>query len=429
VHELGSIELRLGWQNYVSSLTWQHEGDLDFKLCAYYSGFHSDLDLLMATNRIDVPSEIYTTGVKFDAVRQLFGERACVKFGGSVARYGIQPQGVDSDFGGRLNPDTRSIEGNLYFQTDYKLSERASMALGARYSGFDAEQKYYHGLSPVVTINLNALGCEFSAHYSIYRQYLHQIGFSDVGLSTNSWIEVSKKLPPQTSSSLSLCCVKNFSDGDYGVSAEAYYKKVDNQSEFFGNIFDLFSNDYLAENYIETGSGYNTGVDLLLKKSSGKVYGSAGYSLGIARRKFQKYDDDYLPSTNESMHTVKVNVNVRAGRKWLLSALFNYSSGRPVTPIKYVYMITEKIIAEYGKHNSGRLDDYHRLDLSASYRFQGRKPGRPLSTINFTIINVYGKQNTELRYYKFDMDANKIVYREKNSLFRFMPSVSYSLHF
>ncbi|MCR5454577.1 MAG: TonB-dependent receptor [Bacteroidales bacterium] len=429
LHEYGSVALNLGWQNLVSSLSWQHEGNTNLDVCVFYSGFHSNLDLSMANNNIDVPSMIYTAGVRINATRQLIPDKSQLKYGTILSMYGIQPQGVDSDFGGKINPDTKSLEHNFYAQADYRLSDYANIVFGVRYSGFAAEQKYYKGLSPLITLNVNAAGCEFSAHYSIYRQFLHQIGFSDVGLSTNSWIEVSKKLPPQTSSSATLSCLRKIGDGNTSIQAEAYYKKVANQSEFFGNIFDLFSNDYLAENYIETGNGYNTGVDLLITKSDGKIYGSAGYTFGLSRRKFSKFYEGYMPSSNESMHTVKINVNYKAGRKWLLSMLFNYSSGRPVTPIKYVYMIGEKIIAEYGRHNSGRLDDYHRLDLSASYRFQSKRQGRLFSTINLTLMNVYGKENTELRYYKFDMETNKINYREKNSIFRFMPSMSYSLHF
>ena len=429
IQETGSVALNLDWQNYVSSLTWEHEGKADFKMCAFYSGFRSALNISMAKNKIDVPSQIYTSGIKFHLSRPLVEDRTVIRLGGSLAAYGLQPQGVESDFGGRLNPDTHSMEHNVFAQADHKLTQKISIVVGAKFSGFKTENDYFCGLSPVLTLNFNALGCEYSAHYSIYRQYLHQIGFSDVELSTNSWIEVSKKIKPQTSSSVSLSCLRNMSGGDICVQAEAYYKKVDSQSEFFGNIFDLFSKDYAAENYIETGNGYNAGIDVMIKKSAGKFYGSAGYAFGVARRKFQKLGDTYLPSSNEVLHNVKLNLNYRIGRKWLLSSLFNYASGRPVTPIKYVYMITEKIIAEYGQHNSSRLSDYHRLDFSVSYQLQGKKHAGLLHTINLTIINVYGKENTELRYYKFDMDVNKIKYREKNSLFRFMPSLSYSLHF
>ena len=84
-------------------------------------------------------------------------------------------------------------------------------------------------------------------------------------------------------------------------------------------------------------------------------------------------------------------------------------------------MIGEKLIAEYGRHNSARLKDYHRLDISASYKFPGRRNGRFLNSINLTVINVYGKENTELRYYKLSLETNKILYREKTSVFRFMP--------
>ncbi len=288
LHEIGSIALHLGWHNCTSSLTWEHEGNTDFKMCAFFSGFRSGLDLTMAKNKIDVPSQISTSGIKANIVRPLSDDKAVLRLGGSLSIYGLQPQGVDSDFGGKINPDTRSTETNLYAQTDFKLSNKASIAIGAKYSGFNTEKKYFQGLSPIFTINFNILGCEYSAHYSIYRQYLHQIGFSDVGLSTNSWIEASEKIAPQKSSSVSLCCIKNLHNDDISLQAEAYYKNVDNQSEFFGNIFDLFSNDYMAENYIETGNGYNAGVDVLIKKKHGQIVRQRGLCLRCRKAQISK---------------------------------------------------------------------------------------------------------------------------------------------
>ncbi len=429
IKETGSIGLNLEWQNRLFSASWQHEGNANLKLSALYSGFDSRLDLTMAKNKIEVPSNISVAGAKIVIDYPLLNDKCVLKTGGALMYYTLCPQGVDSDFGGKINPDTKDFEGVAFLQTDFKLTEKLSLIVGAKYSGFRTEYAYFQHFAPLATININVLGCEFSAHYSMYTQYLHQIGFSDVGLSTNSWIEVSNKLPPQKSNAFSLCCLKELFNGKYVFQAEGYYKQVNGQCEFFGNIFDLFSTDYSAENYIETGKGYNTGVDLMINKSGGIIYGNVGYSAGLSQRKFVQFYDGYLPSTNEILQTVKADLNCKVGQKWLLSAVFSYSSGRPVTPIKYVYMIGENLIAEYGRHNSARLNDYHRLDISASYKFQGRRNSRLLNSINLTFINVYGKENTELRYYKFVLEKNRIEHREKTSVFRFMPSLSYSLHF
>ncbi|MBO4373115.1 MAG: hypothetical protein J5826_09305 [Bacteroidales bacterium] len=250
-----------------------------------------------------------------------------------------------------------------------------------------------------------------------------------MGLATNSWIAANESLPPQKAHSFSLNCLKDFAAGSYQLQCETYYKKVLSQSEFFGNIFDLFSKNYRAEDYTGTGKGYNTGIDIIFKKNGGTFSGYAGYALGLARRKFENYADEYLPSSNEMLHNAKVSLIVKIGQKWVLSSLFNYSYGRPVTPIKYVYMIGEKLIAEYGKHNSARMKDYHRLDFAATYRFQSRRHANVLHSINLSVMNVYGRRNTELSYYKFNRDKNQINYREKSSLFRYLPSLSYSVSF
>ena len=427
VNETSALNLNLYWENSVSSFLFEHEGNFNFNTSVFYSGFSSGLRLLMSKNIVSVPSEISAYGINFNSSFFVLTDKIKILSGFTVTNYAVQPQGVDSDFGGNLNPEIFDTETKLYAEGVFVFSPKINLHAGVKHSGIFNSDYCDGNFSPLLTLNFEALTCKFSAHYSIYYQYLHQIGFSDVGLSTNSWIAASGKLPPQKANSFSLSCLKDFSD--YQLQFETYYKKVSSQSEFFGNIFDLFSKNYCAENYTDTGNGYNSGFDLIFKKNGGKITGYAGYALGYARRKFGKFSDGYLPSSNEVLHNAKVNLSVKIGRQWVLSSLFNYSYGRPVTPIKYVYMIGEKMIAEYGKHNSARMKDYHRLDFAATYRFCGKRHSLVTHNINLSVLNVYGRKNTELSYYKFYKEKNQIRYREKTSLFRFLPSLSYSVNF
>ena len=62
---------------------------------------------------------------------------------------------------------------------------------------------------------------------------------------------------------------------------------------------------------------------------------------------------------------------------------FIYATGRPYTEVLGVVEGSFPSVCEVGKKNDERFDDYHRLDLSATYNFQlfGGEGTAGLSTI------------------------------------------------
>ncbi len=83
-------------------------------------------------------------------------------------------------------------------------------------------------------------------------------------------------------------------------------------------------------------------------------------------------------------------------------------------------------MVEYGRRNSRRLPAYHRLDLGANYRFHS---GRFRHTVSLALINAYGHRNVEISTYTFDIANAKLGLRQVSSLYRFLPSISYTIDF
>lgn len=75
------------------------------------------------------------------------------------------------------------------------------------------------------------------------------------------------------------------------------------------------------------------------------------------------------------------------------------------------------------------MPDYQRLDLSGTYRF--RTGGRiPLNhTVNISLINAYGHRNVESQFFAIDGETMRYKLYRVSSLYRFLPSVSYSIDF
>ena len=105
------------------------------------------------------------------------------------------------------------------------------------------------------------------------------------------------------------------------------------------------------------------------------------------------------------------------------------ASGRPYTPVTAIYFIGERLMMEYGPRNSTRLPLYHRLDLGASYRFAtgGRFP--LMHELNLSVVNAYGRENVEMSTFSVNTVTGVYSRRDISSLYRFLPSLSYTLSF
>ena len=128
-------------------------------------------------------------------------------------------------------------------------------------------------------------------------------------------------------------------------------------------------------------------------------------------------------------HQLKVDAEYAFNSHWALSAAFTFASGRVYTPTKYLYVIANRIITEFAATNSGRLPDYHRLDIGASYRFKtgGKLPMTHM--VNVSIINAYGHKNIESQYFSVNTETMRYELGQTWSLYRFLPSISYSIDF
>ena len=93
-----------------------------------------------------------------------------------------------------------------------------------------------------------------------------------------------------------------------------------------------------------------------------------------------------------------------------------------------IYFIEQNLVQEYGERNSGRVDPYHRLDVSATYtRRPERKDKDFQSSWVFSIYNIYNRRNPFFIYYDLSTDAAAGTAQAravKVSLFPIIPSIT-----
>ena len=206
--------------------------------------------------------------------------------------------------------------------------------------------------------------------------------------------------------------------------------RVRRAPEYSGLILDLLADHYDARNHILSGSGYNCGVELMVAKLSGRLTGWVSYAWGAARRRFSGTADRRLTDAVTSPdHVFSLFTRLALTPRLDAGAVFNLRSGRPTTPVRAIYMVGQNVLTEYGRRNSVRLPLYHRLDLFLNYRFAPRRASGLRHALALSVLNAYGRNNPEIRSYRYDPEHNTYRLHEVSSLYRFMPSLSYTLTF
>ena len=95
-----------------------------------------------------------------------------------------------------------------------------------------------------------------------------------------------------------------------------------------------------------------------------------------------------------------------------------------------IYIVGERIVTQYGRRNSARFPLYHRLDMGVSYTFRTGGHRLPLEhSVNLSVLNIYAHSNVELQSWNVNMVTGRYYLRQVSSLYRAMPSLSYTIKF
>lgn len=223
-------------------------------------------------------------------------------------------------------------------------------------------------------------------------QYLQLASNSTTGTPLDIYFPASENIKPQIADQIALGYFKNFKDNSYEFSAEVYYKYMQNQIDFKDNA-DLILNEHL-ENEVLSGDGQAYGLELMLKKTQGKLTGWISYTLSHTERTIEGINDGkaYLP-TQDRPHAINIVSSYQVKPRLQFGAAWTYSSGAPISLPTSSYEHDGVVVPVYDEKNGYRLPDSHRLDVS--FTLDGKKkPGRKWEySWNFSIYNLYARQN------------------------------------
>jgi hypothetical protein len=249
---------------------------------------------------------------------------------------------------------------------------------------------------------------------------------------TDIWKLSDPNIKPQYGQQVSLGLFKNFGTDSIETSVEVYYKWLE-------NILDYKSGAQLVLNpHIETdvvnAKGKAYGVELMIKKRSGKLNGWLSYTYS---RTLLKMDDPnvgtiinggkFYPANYDKPHDATLVGNYAINHRFSVSLNVTYSTGRPITlPIgRYYYAGSERAL--YSDRNAYRIPDYFRTDFSMN--IEGNHKVHQLTHNSWTlgIYNLTGRKNPYSVYFTSE---NGVINGYKLSIFgSAIPFINYNIRF
>lgn len=445
------------WGNSTATLRWNHifNPRLFSNTSLIYGDFNYNVDVFDDDANFKIASLIRSFTFKQD-FHFYARSNHLFQFGVSALKQKISPANFisrDTSTLSSLESESRSgMEVNAYVSHDWKVSERLNMLYGLRFSTFMvlgpgsfnqydrdgdiikttnysdfALVKQYFVLEPRFSLNYKLTPfSSVKASYNRNSQNLHLLTNSTASLPTDVWVMSSQNIQPQLADQGALGYFRTLKDDQFEFSAEVYYKAMQNQIDFKSNA-DIQANPNVEADLLY-GTGRAYGLELYLKKRTGKLNGWVSYTLSRSERQFDEIDEGrWFSARQDRTHDLSVVAMYQINERWSFSSTFVYSTGNAVTFPNGKYIIDDKPIWYYTERNGSRMPDYHRLDLG--FTFEPKSKGKIKSTWDFGLYNAYNYKNAYLIDFRENEDNRNITEAYKISLFGIIPSITWNFKF
>ena len=372
-----------------------------------------------------------------------------IRFGGNIIYHTFTPNVVegaigDVEFKSNIKPKY-GLETALYLQDEWSLSSKITVNAGLRYSRFSQLGPYqiidgdyipkgqsvisYDGVEPRFGLGwkLNS-STSIKAGYTYANQYVHLVSNSSSTLPTDVWVPSSVLVKPQQGAQYAAGVFKNWINNALETSVEVYFRNMHDQIDYRDDYVNNVGTEVETNFVFGTGRAY--GAEFFLRKTQGDLNGWLGYTLSRTERSFPLIEQGrWYPATYDRIHDLSLVGNYALTKKWDLGLVFIYGTGRAYTPVEGVYFIDQKLVTNYAPRNSLRLEPYHRLDLSATYRPKADRARSWQGYWTFSIYNMYNRRNTFFTYVNYKTDLSKgsaQAQAYKVSIFPIIPSITWN---
>lgn len=251
-----------------------------------------------------------------------------------------------------------AFNGAGYVSFSWQLTDKITLNPGVRfdYFGFNEAAHISPRLSGSIVLN-DKQSVNFASGL-----YFQDIAYSDIASQSNG-----RHLKNEEAFHNILGYKVQFSP-DLKFVAEGWHK------QFF---YMIVQPNRVQSQLNNEGDGYAYGADFnLIKRLSRKYFGQIGYSYMVSKRNDNNGQGEY-DYTFSVPHTFTALASYKPSDKWLFSAKFRYSTGRPTDD----YIVHENVLnnansptysQEITAINANRFPDYMALDVRVDYYKQMR---------------------------------------------------------
>ena len=436
-----SMNTEIKWHNTLYNISYSRSVKYNLKANLYHSRFDNNLSMNMPQFMLEGPSAMSTYGGVLE-IGNKPGKRIFSDWRVSLstsyqyttpqsACLSMRQEASSTDRASlprkqTLRTTTLSTQIGIWMIPEH-LRATAQTAIGL-YSASPGGYKHFL-FTPCIGLQYLLTEGDISVDIGRLQQPLHQVGFSELGLASNFWIGACKKAPVQDAYTLSTHLNHKLPWLGLYIEIGGYVKTIRNQAEYQGAVMEVIDTDYDPFNHLIISDGFNYGVSAALSRRYGTITGEVNYSYDNGKRHLREDSSNSWAPLNGTGHSLKANAVWHEGNHWELSASLTVNSGRRYTPVEALYAIGGNIAMEYGKRNSVRLPTYQRLDIGATYLFTTGSRSKLRHSINLSVLNAYGHRNVEMQYFVLNSEQGSYSLKRLYSLYRFLPSLSYSIEF
>lgn len=391
-----------------------------------------------------------------------------VTAGISTVRYKLrpgnfQPRGEESLIIPDVLQNEHGQESAVYIGDNFEVSRKLSLYAGVRYSYYqflgpkdvytypagaakdeDVIQdtiRYasgksiatYHGAEPRFSVRY-ALTDNSSVKFSFnrMRQYIQMLSNTTAITPTDIWKLTDNYIRPQVGDQYSIGYYKAMRKSSIDVSVEAYYKTMENTTDFKNGALLLLNHHIETDVVNAKGKAY--GAEFMIKKSTGKLNGWISYTYSRTFLKAKSVnssetvnDGKWYPSSYDKPHAVNFIGNYKFSRRVNFSLNMTYSTGRPITLPLAKYELGGSSRLYYSDRNQFRIPDYFRTDVSINIEGNHKVKKLAHSSWTFAVYNLTGRKNA---YSVFFRSENGQINGYKLSIFaQPIPTITYNFKF
>lgn len=468
----------LEWGNATATLRWNHlfSEKLFSNISLVYSNFDYGVEVKFAENaQFGLDQGIDDIYLKAD-FSYFSSPKSTLRFGGQSTYHEFNPgefsalneatEEFTNGFGLKLD-QRKALENALYIDHEYKVNERFNIRYGLRFSNFGniggsreftyVKDEFFKPIDSLTTETTygskeifnwyNNLEPRFSASYNLNKtlalkasynrtaQYIQQATNTASSFPTDQWFSSGPNVAPQLADQVAVGVFKNFDIG-LETSVEIYYKWMQNQIDYREGAEIAFNENLDGE--ILNGEGWAYGAEFFVKKSEGKSTGFISYTWSRTWRQIDGVNNfNPYPTGFDRPHNLSIVYTYRFTDRLVATGSFIYTSGNPFTPPAGKYWFNGQWNNYFGDRNNYRVPDYHRFDVGVTLDGKDKPDKRLKSSWNFSIYNVYARENAFAIYFRNQENDLSDGTTELSgqteavqvALFKIIPSITWNFEF